>query len=41
MSKTKSIYGLIGKGISYSFSKNYFKEKFKEENLLCHPYQNY
>ena len=41
MSKTKSIYGLIGKGISYSFSKNYFKEKFKEENLLYHTYQNF
>ena len=41
MSKTKSIYGLIGKGISYSFSKNYFKQKFKEENLLYHTYQNF
>ena len=26
-------YGLIGKNISYSFSKAYFSEKFKKENL--------
>ena len=26
-------YGLIGKNISYSFSKKYFTEKFLEENL--------
>lgn len=26
-------YGLIGKNISYSFSKKYFEEKFRTENL--------
>ena len=29
----KKIYGLIGKNISYSFSRAYFNEKFKKENI--------
>ncbi len=33
-------FGLIGKNISYSFSKNYFAEKFKKE-LLPYSYQNF
>ncbi len=36
----KKIYGLIGKNISYSFSKNYFNQKFKEENILA-EYKNF
>ena len=34
-----SSYGLLGKNISYSFSKAYFTEKFKRENLQ-HSYEN-
>lgn len=33
--------GLIGKNISYSFSRNYFKEKFVTENLLEIEYINF
>ena len=33
MLQEKNIYGLIGKKISYSFSKNYFTNKFKKSNL--------
>ncbi len=35
-----SKYGLLGKNISYSFSKSYFTEKFKRENLQ-HSYENF
>lgn len=35
-----SEFGLIGKNISYSFSKTYFTEKFKSENLP-NVYNNY
>ena len=41
MLKTKSIYGLIGKGIDYSFSRNYFSKKFKKEGLIYHSYKNF
>tara|TARA_B100000575_G_C23137740_1_gene661357 strand:- start:666 stop:1403 length:738 start_codon:yes stop_codon:yes gene_type:complete len=34
MKKNKK-YGLIGKNIDYSFSKSYFTNKFKVENLNC------
>ncbi len=34
-------YGLIGKNISYSFSKKYFTEKFEKENLLNFSYENF
>ena len=33
MLQEKNIYGLIGKKISYSFSKNYFTNKFKKSDL--------
>ncbi|WP_310992317.1 shikimate dehydrogenase family protein [Aequorivita marina] len=33
-------YGLVGKNISYSFSKAYFTEKFKNEGLP-HSYENF
>ncbi|GMN09378.1 shikimate dehydrogenase [Croceitalea sp. MTPC9] len=34
-------YGLIGKDISYSFSRGYFSEKFTKSNLLDHSYENF
>lgn len=34
-------YGLLGKDISYSFSKGYFKEKFLELALSDHVYENF
>ncbi|GGG57602.1 shikimate dehydrogenase family protein [Bizionia arctica] len=34
-------FGLIGKNISYSFSKNYFKIKFKDESILDASYENF
>lgn len=34
-------YGLIGKNISYSFSRNYFNEKFKNETILNSQYINF
>ncbi len=33
--RNKKVFGLIGKNISYSFSCNYFTEKFKALNLDC------
>ncbi len=38
--KSKLKFGLVGKNISYSFSRAYFAEKFKAENLP-HSYVNY
>ncbi len=35
-----SKFGLIGKNISYSFSKSFFSEKFEKENLP-HSYENF
>lgn len=35
-----SKYGLVGKNISYSFSKTYFSEKFEKENLP-NTYENF
>ena len=34
-------YGLLGKNISYSFSKKYFTNKFNEENRFNCKYENY
>ena len=34
-------YGLIGKNIDYSFSKNFFNEKFIKENIRGCTYENY
>jgi len=34
-------FGLLGKNISYSFSRKYFTEKFKELNLKEYEYVNY
>ncbi len=41
MSEVKFIYGLIGKGIDYSFSRSYFNQKFKNEGLVNHSYENF
>lgn len=38
--KSKLNFGLVGKDISYSFSKSYFEEKFKREKLP-HSYSNF
>lgn len=40
MAKKKQ-YGLVGKNISYSFSKAYFAEKFERENNKSHTYENF
>jgi len=34
-------FGLVGKNISYSFSKKYFTEKFKELHLDNYSYRNF
>jgi len=34
-------FGLIGKDISYSFSRNYFKNKFETENISDATYSNF
>ncbi|QLG44124.1 shikimate dehydrogenase family protein [Costertonia aggregata] len=34
-------FGLIGKNISYSFSKGYFTEKFQKMGLEDHSYENF
>lgn len=31
----KKLYGLLGKNISYSFSKKFFTNKFKKEKISC------
>lgn len=33
--------GLLGRNISYSFSKSYFKEKFEKENITNTTYDNF
>lgn len=35
-----SKFGLLGKNIEYSFSRKYFSEKFRKENL-SHSYENF
>ena len=39
--KIKHRYGLVGNGISYSFSQGYFNEKFSELKLKGFIYQNF
>ena len=41
MLRSKYIYGLIGKGIDYSFSRHYFYNKFKKEGLIHNSYKNF
>ena len=38
---SKKQYGLVGKNISYSFSKAFFAEKFERENYKNHTYENF
>ena len=40
-SRTSRYYGLIGRNISYSFSKAYFTEKFLGLGLRGHSYENF
>lgn len=37
----KVLFGLVGRNISYSFSKGYFAKKFENENLSDHQYVNF
>ncbi|MBL4604366.1 MAG: shikimate dehydrogenase [Flavobacteriaceae bacterium] len=37
----KVLFGLVGKNISYSFSKGFFSEKFQKEKLDNHQYVNF
>lgn len=37
----KQLYALVGKDISYSFSRGYFEEKFRKEGLNSHEYINF
>ena len=37
----KKVFGLIGKNIAYSFSRNYFNEKFKRLGLEDFTYENF
>ena len=37
----KVLFGLVGKNISYSFSKNFFSKKFQEMGLDTHQYVNF
>ncbi len=36
-----NLFGLVGKNISYSFSKNYFSDKFTKLQLINHKYVNF
>ena len=37
----KKQYGLVGRNISYSFSKDYFTKKFETDNLIHCTYENF
>lgn len=37
----KNRFGLVGKNISYSFSKGYFSQKFTDKGLSEHSYENF
>jgi shikimate dehydrogenase len=39
--KAKHLLGLVGRNISYSFSRGYFADKFEKENLSDHKYVNF
>lgn len=39
--RKNNIFGLLGKNISYSFSRGYFTEKFLNEGLKKHKYVNF
>ena len=37
----KHQFGLVGRNISFSFSKGYFSEKFQKLNLIDYSYENF
>ena len=39
--KENKIFGLLGKNISYSFSRGYFANKFQQECLANYKYENF
>ena len=39
--KNKTLFALVGRNISYSFSKGYFTDKFKKLELENHEYINF
>jgi len=39
--KSNKLFGLLGRNISYSFSRGYFSDKFKKENLNTCEYTNF
>ena len=39
--ENKHLYALVGRNISYSFSRGYFTEKFKKLDLEDHKYINF
>lgn len=41
MKEKSKHFGLLGRNISYSFSKGYFEEKFDKENLMGFTYENF
>ena len=41
MEEKIKIYGLIGRDIDYSFSKDYFNKKFKKEKIINSSYKNF
>lgn len=38
---SNKVFGLVGKNIAYSFSRNYFSEKFNALELTTHSYVNF
>lgn len=38
---TKKVFGLVGKDIEYSFSRNYFSKKFEKLQLVDNTYLNF
>ena len=41
MEEKIKVYGLIGRDIDYSFSKDYFNKKFKREKIINSCYKNF
>lgn len=41
MKTVSNQYGLVGKNISYSFSKDYFSKKFADNDLTGYSYENF
>lgn len=39
--KSNKVYGLLGRNISYSFSRGYFTQKFEALSLTDHSYRNF